>query len=133
MKLVIEEDKWLRGGGEVSGQLLNIHGKMCCLGFYALKAGYELDNIMNKGSPSELVETKSVKTNQDEYTRIDFIPDDRNELEKLLVQNGSNRLANSSTCELLMQTNDDDDITDDVRKQHITKYFKEIDVEVEFK
>lgn len=47
--LRIDRKKW--GTGYEGGTLLNEVGKMCCLGFYCLKAGYKAKDIIYESMP----------------------------------------------------------------------------------
>jgi hypothetical protein len=55
--VVVDRRKWRRGGPkdvQVDGltRLLNSQGKMCCLGFYALKVGFTENEIFDKWYPN---------------------------------------------------------------------------------
>lgn len=52
MKLVIDRNTWMRG--EQEARLLAEDGRMCCLGFLALKCGFTEEQIKNVAAPSEL-------------------------------------------------------------------------------
>jgi hypothetical protein len=53
--------KWLRGGRDGGGRfaasmLRDKNGHMCCLGFCASVAGYSEEQLLNRMSPSDLIE-----------------------------------------------------------------------------
>lgn len=49
--LVIDRTKWARGFK--AGSLLDLSGKMCCLGFYAKACGNTDDQIIGRGMPEQ--------------------------------------------------------------------------------
>lgn len=112
-KLTIVRNEWFRGlGGLVSTLCRRDDGRKCCLGFYALQAGYTLDEIGGNRTPGQL--HRSTK--------------------KDLFNSG---LVNEETfstpvADALMMINDDMTITDKVREQRLTEKFASIGVEVEF-
>ena len=57
-KITIDRSKWRRGGDtqEDAGEtcLLNNEGFMCCLGFIALAEGFDEDEILCAGEPSDM-------------------------------------------------------------------------------
>lgn len=111
-KFQVQEKNWFRGQGDDDSLLLRDDGKMCCLGFFALHCGYEPEEINGKLSPGHLC--RNVK------------PD--NSLNKLVDARG----FNNNICKNLMIVNDDASIQDELRKENIKEYFKQINVEVEF-
>lgn len=56
-KLTIVKSKWLRGTGK--GLLLDKNGNMCCLGFLAKSCGYLNSQLIDNGSPEDLIIFKS--------------------------------------------------------------------------
>jgi len=64
MKLEIDRTKWLRGEGSDASRLLRpSDGKMCCLGFACLAAGYAPVNIENKSTVKQVTDMFGRKPN----------------------------------------------------------------------
>lgn len=56
MKVIVERSKWLRGEGSGVSQLLRERdGKLCCVGFACLAAGFSLDQIRSRVTVSDLL------------------------------------------------------------------------------
>lgn len=54
-EFTVVRDKWLRGEGAQKSYLLRrSDGKMCCMGFYALACGYDVEDIVGVKSLSML-------------------------------------------------------------------------------
>lgn len=51
MRLVIDRDRWSRGGLNGPVRMLNASGCMCCLGFLARECGYEESEMADRGGP----------------------------------------------------------------------------------
>lgn len=58
LKLVIDRKTWLKGEGSNKSALLRSDGKMCCLGFLAIKNGASRKSIMEIPEPRDILETK---------------------------------------------------------------------------
>lgn len=58
--LVIDRDRWLRGGVSATC-LLNRNGKMCCLGFYALALGFQEEHVIEVPQPCEVGKVDTAK------------------------------------------------------------------------
>ena len=113
MKCTVIRDWWLRGGSYEGSSLLSAKtGKMCCLGFWGLGCGVDPQKLVGSYSPSDLGE-------QDRNLfGLGFqIEDEFN----------ANRL-----CMLMMETNDDPDITDEEREEMLIKLFTKAGHEIEF-
>ncbi len=54
MDLVIDREKWARGGHGGASSLMNGLGNMCCLGFGAIAVGLEEEEISGVGEFSDL-------------------------------------------------------------------------------
>ena len=114
MKLTIDRKTWLRGEGCSASFLLRQDGKKCCLGFYALKKGFNLKYIKDKKSLAQLPNP------------MKNFPDFCREDEK------RNDYFNSNFAGELMSNNDSKYLTCSERENKIAKLFKEIKVDVEF-
>lgn len=121
-KLIIEEDKWLRGEGSMASRLLRpADGKMCCLGFLALQCGYTEEQISDYSAPKSIV--------------YDYGGKPKGSFEKLVSINTDNHHRSvqcTNICERLMEANDDQSLSNIGRKCRISELFKEINIEVEF-
>ena len=56
-KLVIERDRWCRGGGDDTALLVADgprRGTMCCLGFFGQACGIEASSLLNKKAPGSV-------------------------------------------------------------------------------
>jgi hypothetical protein len=84
-------------------------GKMCCLGFYALACGYDQTEIEQVETPQHL-------------------PDKDDMVRELLDDMGDN----SDVCEELMEINDDQHRSNEVRETDLTDAFESIGITVEF-
>ena len=125
MKLTIDRKRW--GFGNKGGSLLNGEGKMCCLGFFALQCGYTRKDIFDKGTPLDIFNGKDIMT-------IKELSSDTkaNKLKPLI---SSNRIANNSTCTLLITANDSTSTlyhNPVKRENRIKELFKRIGVAVKF-
>lgn len=127
IKLIIEREFWLRGEGSLDSRLLRpSDGKMCCLGYYGKLCGLTTDQIKDIESPQTIEPTqvddgfsvKAVWVNPKQQGEWLFMDD--------------NASIPSVDCENLMVNNDDEDITDTVREQLISKTFAKHDIEVQF-
>lgn len=110
MDLVIDRLTWLRGGPMCESKLLDRHGKMCCLGFYAIAKGATPDQIREVTSPMALAHGGVVLTD-------------------LLV---GDYYHNTLTCNDLMRANDNCVDNEAERERSLTELFKRINVNVTF-
>ena len=111
--LKINRDKWLTGECtryhlESDSCLLSKTGRMCCLGFYMIQAGYKPSTIKGKGAPHEIASTK--------YRLPELI----------------DGCDNAEETNELIGINDNEEISREVREKRITKGFKSIGVKVRF-
>lgn len=98
--------------------LRNYQGKQCCLGFDAIARGATPRQILLASSPSTLCAyTPSLKRN----------------LRGLIVKDLAFQARNSMVCIILMQTNDDDAITDAKREKKLKKLGKKAGIKFVFK
>lgn len=115
-KLIIDRAKWNRGG-KFQSALLNEHG-MCCLGFYCLVLGLSKDDIEYATMPDD------INYSEETETKLDWLVESSC-VSKCFLTSGTDA-AN------LAGINDDSDISDSEREQHIVEIFAKHDVEVEF-
>lgn len=114
-KLVIDESKWYRGKGSEFSRLRRHHdGKMCCLGFYCLTAGFREDQITGVGNTGWLR------------------PSDINGAITALGSKTGWGYSSSSYEEYMINTNDSRALDDLTRKERLTEAFAQIGWEVEF-
>ena len=144
-ELVIDRREWIRGRGE------NHHGKpnaslmvrltgpyyqhKCCLGFYALKCGYEMHEIMGEGLPScvpawaqnhtDLVAGRKFEAEVPGYWLFEDCPDD---IRRRFVQNEKW----SSWENVMAAINDNHEYTDAFREEALTELFALNGVHVTF-
>ena len=55
MELEIIRSRWARGGINGSSMMRNNDGNMCCLGFLAMRCGYEASDLEGRPSPSSVI------------------------------------------------------------------------------
>jgi hypothetical protein len=129
-EFTVNRKKWLRGEGSDKSYLMDpISGKMCCLGFYAKQSGLSKKDIESMPSPGSVIQL----LNGDEvYTNAEVIcrPAKPIKWNTKLIWRGQK--CNSKTCDALMDANDDEDITDEVREKNLTSLFKKIGITVKF-
>lgn len=109
-KFTVERSSWFRGKGMWASKLLDIGGKKCCLGFYALECGLKEENILNAGIPRDVAL---------EGAKWDTF---------LLNDIG----LTSHACKELMRLNDNEFITDEIREWELTTVFENCGVAVRF-
>lgn len=130
-KLIINRKTWCRGEG--TGHLFNGETS-CCLGFYARKVGirnnqlFDLSSAFWIGRPNEVCKL-SAETNGELSPEV---AKTRAEKLKGLVTRVGGTYKNTRVCRQLMITNDDEDISDEVREGKIKELFKKINVNVVF-
>lgn len=114
-KLVIERAKWLRGSGDsmmlmpAAGYSEGSAGKMCCLGFAAIQlAGLEPRDIEGDYNPNAEMCHGTPMEPFCHYAH-DYDP-------------GS----------IAMRVNDDVNMPEEKREEHLTRLFAQHDIEVEF-
>lgn len=90
---------------------------MCCLGFYALKQGVDKDILTDIGEPHDLPDEE----------RLLVLP-----LLKEVASGTGKRVGNSFVCDKLINANDSQRISEEVRESRITKWFAKIKVKVKF-
>lgn len=115
MKLTIKRSKWYRGNGEVESMLLNENGKMCCLGFLAIKCNLKKKEIRWQPSPIDVFRDGA------QFTSNTFAK---------LIDEG--KYFNSPISVQLMSANDDAYIKGSKRESLIKKLMGKIGVDVRF-
>jgi hypothetical protein len=118
MKLIIDRTQWFRGQGYMNSRLLDGDGMKCCLGFYSLAKGYSETDILRITSPA-------------------FLPDKGEKISELVEENPRKNeicqpIVNNDLCMVLMDVNDDTELTETAREKQIRANFETIGVEVEF-
>lgn len=125
MKFTVKRSEWLRGklvyddkGCNNSCLLRGEDNMKCCLGFLALAAGYNENEIVNQGDPE---------------TSLDWSKRDRgvkNNWPTQILETYSYK--NTRACTKIIHINDDADINDSQRESELIKNFATIGIEVEF-
>jgi hypothetical protein len=46
LKVIVDRERWLRGEGSNASALYREDGKMCCMGFAAIAAGYKKSDLL---------------------------------------------------------------------------------------
>lgn len=118
--LIIDRNTWRKGGSKYNEQcgetrLLNNEGFMCCLGFFCKQAGVP-EKYLNTGEPCDI----DIK----EYT--DLIP------ELVTYHEGNDVYKNTHLTEDAINKNDNPNFTNEERETHLTKLFKDNNIDVEF-
>lgn len=126
MKLVIERERWIRGGNgdgpeELSCLYRSHDGKMCCLGFFARACGIDKDQIEDEAEPEDV--PRAVWPGWVLRAPDDFAGD----------YGSPDALKNSSDIVALISANDDEMCGDRKREARIAELFAQHGVEVEFK
>ena len=122
-KFVVIRDKWARGRTNVSSELLNIMGNMCCLGFLGKACGYNDEDLKQVPSPGYIVY---------EYIDGKVLSKFPSSLVMLDAKHPF-ECRDTPACRNLMKINDDEEISDQEREKLLTEKFLEIGIEVEFK
>ncbi len=119
MKLVIDRATWLRGEGSEDSYLYRQSDeKKCCIGFYCLVVGLDIQRISGYQLPEYLF---TGKDNADVA-----------KLDRLLERKDTGAIVDSEICGKLVSANDSERISDLERELKIAELFAQIDVEVEF-
>lgn len=113
-KLIIDREKWYRGKGPDGSRLLRTDGCRCCLGFDLQRRGFTDEQLLDVGVP-EAVETDAP---------IDGLT--------FAFEDERDGFGPTGTNELLVEFNDNPDLSESERELRITSAFAEIGVEVEF-
>jgi hypothetical protein len=130
--LTIDRAKWLRGEDSVDTYLLRKRdGKMCCLGFLCLAAGFSRLDITDVGEPSDIINPNDTS---------DYLEGTRDEARDLMDHPQIYRLYHSydvpfakepeeakyqtDACKTLIGYNDDRKYSAEEREQHLTEEFK---------
>jgi hypothetical protein len=129
---VVDRKTWYRGKGTDRSCLLNNANRMCCLGFYALACGLDKKVIRNIPDPSHAVKLTEGEAVQDINEKSVTRKSDVRWSTKLINKNDIYH-DNTYHCYDLMSVNDDDEITEEVRENELTKLFKKIGIQVTFK
>lgn len=125
----INRKRWLRGEGSEESCLLNTKtGKMCCLGFFAKQSKIPKNYIENVDTPCSarmlLNGTKVYSSNCKVISR----PAKSIKWNTKLLSGE----FHSATGDTLMDVNDDEEISDEIREKKITSLFKRIGITVKF-
>lgn len=124
----VDRKTWYRGKSGDSSCLLNNAGNRCCLGFYASACGVEDKQMRNLLSPGSLVELAKTGSTYDKFDRS--VSRDVNEWKTKLTRSSS--VDNSETCMKMMQVNDEEKITEEVREKKLTALFASIGIKIKF-
>jgi len=121
-KLVVDRSKWLRGeGGKVSYLLRVGDSKMCCLGFVCVDSGISPEEIEGNPTPRDFISEM-----------WDLIPGLMDKLPKWLYDGEFPTDSVPNVVMDMMQINDSQEISGEVREQELTKLFASVDVEIQF-
>lgn len=111
--ITIERSKWLRGeGGNASSLLRAEDGKMCCLGFAALKCGLKPEWIEGKATPGAAV--------------IHHSDDEIDGFKRLFFLDLKEHRAQLGTTISLMSVNDGMVLSEAEREEEITRLGKHV-------
>ena len=115
---VVKEDSWLRGKGSWNSRLYDLRsGEKCCLGFLANACGLSNAAIVDIKSPG----AQKLKNNFDKFP-------------KELIDSSENI---SGTYDAfitiqIMEINDNEDISDEERKEKLKNLFTSINIDIKF-
>lgn len=116
MKVTIKRSQWLRGEGFLRSRLYRKEdGKMCCLGQVALAEGCSVDDIAEKMAPSDL----GCKLSK--LTQLNIIK-----------STNSKSYVDNHICMSMMETNDDEYISDSRREKELVSLGCKAGYELEF-
>lgn len=119
--LVIDRTKWYRGHGSSGSALVrSADHLMCCLGFCALQRGFTKDELLEIGTPGEIVSVG--RWQEDALWRVRGLVDTYDE----------GGIYETDVCDRLVDVNDDEDLSEPTRERRITELFAEIGVAVTF-
>ena len=130
--LTIDRAKWLRGEDSVDTYLLRQRdGKMCCLGFLCLAAGFSRRDITDVGEPSDIINPNDTS---------DYLEGTRDEARDLMHHPQIRRLYykfdvpfadqpegakyQTDVCKTLIEYNDKLQYGPEEREQHLIEGFK---------
>lgn len=154
-EFVIDRSKWARGKSGAS--LLMKDGRMCCLGIAAKACGVSDGIIYEVGEPGEMLDN-SISESRTYFNKLPFLGEVTVSYDMLMEycvdhglidpwgnpedidfdsipeadQDPLHCASQTTDCETLMTTNDDDSISDEVREQKITEVFARHGVTVTF-
>ncbi len=121
-KLVIDRQRWLRGEGSGDSCLRRERdGKMCCLGFYCIEAGFTEEDITEKSTPVAIAGFDA------DMRRLAMIDPLLRNYEDEIVEP-----SDSELCEELTVINDQQESGETEREARISEKFAEMGVTVEF-
>lgn len=125
-RLVIDRTTWLRGDSKNSSLLRTEDGKMCCLGFCALQAGFTPEQIEDKPEPTGV---STIDDPDDLWPDgiLERIEDTDPETDELVVE-----YCTTLVTDELMATNDNENLLDSEREKKITSLFASIGITAEF-
>ncbi len=129
-KFTITRSLWARGG-HPNTSLLDIEGKMCCLGFYALACGYQKTDILNLGEPHEInAHNKDIPLFYPSWLVIaEEVP---NECEHWEAESYHMEYGVNDDGGELMKYNDSDRLSESEREAKVAEVFARHGVTVEF-
>jgi hypothetical protein len=113
LDVVVKRSEWLRGNG--NGLLINRSGQKCCLGFACIAAGENPGNMLNHGTPNDLLDEISAPQH----------------LLRFLKWDDEGSLDNDVTNELV-HINDDELASDEERERSIATLGRSIDINFTF-
>lgn len=125
MKLIIDRKKWVNGSNRSSksfgtSMLLNGKNKMCCLGFLGQACGLDDADMLGVGTPAGISDDK-VSLVKGTYFRKLFT-----------VEKNTRHKFQTNVCYDLVNTNDDNNISNKERESKLKVLFKKIGVNVSF-
>lgn len=103
---IVKRSTWLRGGES----FLRKDGRLCCLGFYCVQAGVEIDDIDGWIMPSEMVNEAEI----DHQYEIDALTEFDDEYACA---------RDSHLTDAAVEINDDEDIAESERERRLTQLF----------
>lgn len=107
MKFIVDRAKWYRGQGELESKLCRTDGKMCCIGFVGEQSGISKVDLLNVAS----IQSCKISTHR-RWPR--WMVNDIESVHKAYL------------------TNDDLEISDDIREAKLKEIFAAEGDEIEF-
>lgn len=120
--LVIDRERWARGGKPGTLLLNDKDGSMCCLGFACLAAGVPSSKLIDMGSPEDLAITPALAA----FVTQEEDPDSYDDEEI------SYRSGNNSSTEAAIDVNDDKELTDPEREDRLKPILAKLGFDVTF-
>jgi hypothetical protein len=137
-ELIIDRAIWARGdvfakeqvaaGAPCAGNwLLDVAGKMCCIGIYLKSCGLPEERLKKVGEPVDVLNQATIDGAEVELPK--------EALWLLETTHGSEdepSHTNSDTASALMAENDSDEVSEEDREKVIASIFAKVDIEVKF-